>query len=256
MIAGSLDSASLLVATALSLGAAAMLPGLSAGGRDRHRRLQTLATLLRAPDPAARIDALERAAALEPGDRARLARLLRKELVAGTLVPPAQALTTWFIRQILALLSDSRLRVRADAARMLRDLISRTEPNGGDVSGISPAVGVAVELASRRDHRALVLVKTFTSMPDVGAGLYPWLPVRWLMRNRFDSMARIGQCRRPVFFAHGTTDSLIPFALGKELYEAANEPKRFLTLPGADHNDPLPAVFFADLKKFLAETGK
>ncbi len=122
--------------------------------------------------------------------------------------------------------------------------------------GKSMGGGVAVELASRRDHRALVLVKTFTSMPDVGAGLYPWLPVRWLMRNRFDSMARIGQCRRPVFFAHGTTDSLIPFALGKELYEAANEPKRFLTLPGADHNDPLPAVFFADLKKFLAETGK
>ncbi|MCI0456234.1 MAG: alpha/beta hydrolase [Gemmataceae bacterium] len=121
--------------------------------------------------------------------------------------------------------------------------------------GKSMGGGVAVELASRRDHRALVLVKTFTSMPDVGAGLYPWLPVRWLMRNRFDSLARIGQCKRPVFFAHGTTDRVIPFALGKELYEAANQPKQFLVLPDVDHNDPLPEVFFAELKRFLSEKG-
>jgi HEAT repeat protein len=146
MTAGILDSASLLWAAALSLGGAAMLPGLSSGGRDRQRRLHTLVTLLRAADPATRIDALERAAALEPGERARLARLLRKELVAGTQTPPAQALTTWFIRQILALLGDSRLRVRTDAARMLRDLISRAE-RGEDTSGIAPAVAVAVELA-------------------------------------------------------------------------------------------------------------
>jgi fermentation-respiration switch protein FrsA (DUF1100 family) len=77
---------------------------------------------------------------------------------------------------------------------------------GGSLGG-----GVAVDLASRRPHRALVLCKTFTSIPDVGQALYPWLPVRWLMRNRYDSLAKLVTCRQPVFIGHGTVDELIPF---------------------------------------------
>src|SRR5439155_16684153 len=50
---------------------------------------------------------------------------------------------------------------------------------GGSLGG-----GVAVDLASRREHRALLLVNTFSSLPDTAAHLYPWLPVRWVMRNR------------------------------------------------------------------------
>ena len=118
---------------------------------------------------------------------------------------------------------------------------------GGSLGG-----GVAVDLASRKTHRALILAKTFTSAPDVGASAYPWLPVRWLMRNRFDSLGKIGKCRRPVFIGHGDADGLIPFAQGKRLFEAANEPRQFLALFGADHNDPLPEVFFTELRRFLA----
>jgi fermentation-respiration switch protein FrsA (DUF1100 family) len=151
--------------------------------------------------------------------------------------------------------SESGCYATAEAAYDWLTKQQKIAPEKVILFGKSMGGGVAVELASRRDHRALVLVKTFTSMPDVGAGLYWWLPVRWLMRNRFDSMSRIGQCKRPLFVAHGTSDSLIPFALGKELYEAANEPKRFLALPGVDHNDELPEVFFTDLKKFLNEKG-
>lgn len=117
---------------------------------------------------------------------------------------------------------------------------------GGSLGG-----GVAVELAARREHRALVLMKTFTSAPDVGHCMYPWLPVRWLMRNRFDSLGKIGNCRKPVFVAHGTADSLIPFKLGKQLYEAANEPKMFFQIDGGDHNSPLPAACFDQLRAFL-----
>jgi fermentation-respiration switch protein FrsA (DUF1100 family) len=120
---------------------------------------------------------------------------------------------------------------------------------GGSLGG-----GVAVDLASRKSHRALVLAKTFTSLPDVGQRLYPWLPVRWLMRNRFDNLGKIGRCRQPVFIVHGTADSLVPFALGKRLYEAANEPKRFYQVDGADHNEPLPSDFFHKLHDFLVET--
>jgi fermentation-respiration switch protein FrsA (DUF1100 family) len=119
---------------------------------------------------------------------------------------------------------------------------------GGSLGG-----GVAVDLASRKPHRALILVKTFTTMPDVGGGLYPWLPVRWLMRNRFDNLAKIGKCTRPVFIAHGTTDRLVPYGLGERLFAAANEPKYFFRMDGVDHDGPVPAAMFAALTRFLAE---
>ncbi len=95
--------------------------------------------------------------------------------------------------------------------------------------------------------------KTFTSVPDVGQRLYPWLPVRWLMRNRFDSLAKIGKCRRPVFIGHGTTDDLIPFVLGERLFAAANAPKQFFRIEAGGHNDPLPRAFFDALRQFLAQ---
>lgn len=122
---------------------------------------------------------------------------------------------------------------------------------GGSLGG-----GVATDLASRRPHRALVLARTFTSLPDTAAHIYPWLPVRLLMRNRYDNLAKIGRCHRPVFIAHGTADSIVPFSLGQRLYVAANEPKRFLPLEGQDHNDPLPAEFYRAVRQFLEEVEK
>jgi uncharacterized protein len=119
--------------------------------------------------------------------------------------------------------------------------------------GKSLGGGVATELAIRHDHRVLCLVKTYTSLPDVGCYLYPWLPVRLLMRNRFDSLSRIVDCHRPVFVAHGTADEMIPFALGMRLYEAANEPKQFLAMQGHAHNDPFPDEFYTALKTFLGK---
>jgi fermentation-respiration switch protein FrsA (DUF1100 family) len=118
---------------------------------------------------------------------------------------------------------------------------------GGSLGG-----GVAVDLARRRPHRALVLAQTFTSLPDVGGRQFPWLPVRWLMRNRFDNLAKIGHCRRPVFISHGTADRVVPFQLGQRLFAAANEPKEFLRVEGGDHNEAAPA-FYVTLRRFLAK---
>lgn len=121
--------------------------------------------------------------------------------------------------------------------------------------GASLGGGVVTDLASRKDHRALVLVKTFTSMPDIAADLYWWLPApkRLLMSNQFDSVSKIKRVHRPVFIAHGTTDTLIPYTHGVKLLEAANEPKGFYSMPGANHNDGLLAGFFTALKAFLGE---
>ena len=119
--------------------------------------------------------------------------------------------------------------------------------------GCSLGGGVATELATQREHLALILVKTFTSAPDVGARWFPWAPVRWIMRTRFDNLQKIGAVRTPVFIAHGDGDDVIPYEHGERLYAAANEPKQFLRLPGQNHNDPLAAEYFEGLRKFLRD---
>jgi fermentation-respiration switch protein FrsA (DUF1100 family) len=120
--------------------------------------------------------------------------------------------------------------------------------------GESLGGGVAVELATRHDHEALALVFPFTSLPAAAKCHYPWVPCGLLMANRYDNLSKIGTYRRPVFITHGTADEVIPFSLGKELFEAANEPKRFLPLDGATHNGGLDERFYTELRRFLDET--
>jgi fermentation-respiration switch protein FrsA (DUF1100 family) len=104
--------------------------------------------------------------------------------------------------------------------------------------GESLGGGVMVDLAARDGARGLVLENTFTSLPDVAARHYPIFPVRLLMRNRLDSLSKIADYRGPLLQAHGQADTIIPFELGRRLFDAANEPKRFVPLAGHDHNDP------------------
>lgn len=117
--------------------------------------------------------------------------------------------------------------------------------------GNSLGGGVATEIASRRDHRALVLTKTFTSMADMAQRRFPFVPARWLVRNRFDNLAKIGACRRPIFIAHGECDHLIPLSQGQELFAAAPEPKRFFIMSGCGHDGELTTEMLVSLRDFL-----
>lgn len=124
------------------------------------------------------------------------------------------------------------------------------------ILGESLGGGVATELAARMPPRALVLVKTFTSLPAAAKWHYPWLPTHTLMSNRFDSLAKLPKLTCPVFVAHGTADRVVPFAHAEQLFATANEPKRFLRLDEQDHNAWLTADYHAALADFLATAAR
>ena len=121
------------------------------------------------------------------------------------------------------------------------------------IYGRSLGTAVAVDLASRQPHRALVLVSPFTSLPDVVDRRYRLLPAQLLMHNRFASITKVGECKGPLLVVHGTADQQVPLALGKALVAAAPEPKRFLAIPGAGHGDCVKPAMFAALSVFLLE---
>lgn len=117
--------------------------------------------------------------------------------------------------------------------------------------GRSLGGGVAVDLAAADGARALVLESTFTSLPDVGAYHYPLLPVRLLMRNRFDSIHKIANYHGPLLQSHGTADTIVPYKIGRRLFEAANEPKQFFPIQESDHNVLPPRGYYKALVEFL-----
>ncbi len=102
--------------------------------------------------------------------------------------------------------------------------------------GESLGGAVAAWLAARQKPAALVIASGFTSVPDLGQQLYPFLPVRWLARIRYDTREYLRAVAAPVLIAHSPEDDIIPFEHGRVLYAAANPPKQFLELAGG-HND-------------------
>lgn len=119
------------------------------------------------------------------------------------------------------------------------------------VLGESLGGAVAVDVAAKDGARALVLESTFTSLPDVAAYHYPWLPARLLMHTQFDSLKKISAYHGPLLQSHGDADTIVPYAVGRRLFQAANEPKEFVTLPRRDHNDLPPRDYYEKLRQFL-----
>jgi fermentation-respiration switch protein FrsA (DUF1100 family) len=125
-------------------------------------------------------------------------------------------------------------------ARAARDFLVRR--NDVDASrliyfGESLGSAVAAELAAEHPPAALVLRSPFTSMTDVGQHHYWWLPVRWLIQDRYATIDLIGRVRSPLLVIVGERDSIVPVEFSRRLYEAAKEPKTILSMPDADHND-------------------
>jgi len=117
--------------------------------------------------------------------------------------------------------------------------------------GESLGGGVATQLATEFPHDGLVLMKSFTTLPDTAHVHYPWLPVRWLMCNRFDSLSKMEKVKGPVFVVGATADRVIPFVQSERLFAAAPEPKQMRRLEGDDHGSPLPSDFLPEMRQFL-----
>ena len=103
--------------------------------------------------------------------------------------------------------------------------------------GESLGSAVAAELAAEHPAAALILRSPFTSMADVGQHHYWWLPVRWLIQDRYSTIDPIGRVRSPLLVIVGERDRIVPAEFSRRLYDAAREPKTILAMPEADHND-------------------
>ncbi len=104
------------------------------------------------------------------------------------------------------------------------------------IHGRSLGGGVAVYLAEEHTPAALIAESTFTSIPDVAARMFPFLPVRWVCRIKYNSAERIAHVKCPVLVVHSPADEVIHYDFGKKLYAAAGQPKQFLEISGG-HND-------------------
>lgn len=113
--------------------------------------------------------------------------------------------------------------------------------------GESLGSAIAVQLASRTKVGAVMLEAPFTSAAEAGQRAYPFLPVKWLIFDRFDSLALIGRVTAPLLLVHGEDDNVSPVDLGRKLFAAANQPKEAHFLPRAGHND-LPLYGLADIE--------
>ncbi len=120
--------------------------------------------------------------------------------------------------------------------------------------GESLGTGVAVALAAAHPVAAIILDAPFTSAAAVGAAHYPFLPVRWLIKDPFYSDRRILDVRAPVLVLHGARDDVIPIALGEQLFALIPGPKQFVRFADAGHNDLDHYGATQTVREFLAKT--
>ena len=116
--------------------------------------------------------------------------------------------------------------------------------------GHSLGSGVAARMASEGRGSALILESAYTAIVDVAARQYPAFPVRWLMKDRFDTLSLVEKIRMPVLIIHGTEDQVVPFDIGEALARAFGKRSSFVPILGAGHN-PDPVDFHPTVIEWL-----
>jgi fermentation-respiration switch protein FrsA (DUF1100 family) len=122
--------------------------------------------------------------------------------------------------------------------------------------GHSLGTGIAVKLAATKPVGKLILEAPYSSTADIAASLFPFVPVRWLMRDQLHSDQWIGKVHVPLLIMHGARDDAIDIRLGRRLFGLANEPKRFIAYPQGNHIDLDDYGAGAAARAFIAEDVK
>lgn len=126
----------------------------------------------------------------------------------------------------------------ADGKLAYQSLVAEgVSPDDIIVYGESLGSGIAVQLAASERVGGLMLDAPYTSLVDVAEEVYPYLPARLLMTDRYETMDYIGQVTAPLLVMQGENDEVVPIAMGRAVFAAANEPKTLRTFPGAGHSD-------------------
>jgi fermentation-respiration switch protein FrsA (DUF1100 family) len=146
-----------------------------------------------------------------------------------------------------------------DAQAAYAHLLSRDDVDKERITIFGRSLGgaVAVDLASRVPCRRLILESTFSSAADMAGHILPILPLGRFVTERFDSASKIDKVRAPLLQFHGTQDEIVPYQLGRKLHESAREPKEFVSIPGATHNDTYYVggrAYFEKIRSFISES--
>jgi len=125
------------------------------------------------------------------------------------------------------------------------------EENNIIIYGESLGTGVATEIAQNENFAGIILESPFTSMIDAGKDKYPFLPVRFLLKDKYESVKKIKNIRSPILIMHGKVDNIVPFYMGKKIYDLANEPKYSYFSEYDDHMMEYNKSLLNALKEFI-----
>jgi len=131
--------------------------------------------------------------------------------------------------------------------------VARYPPGRVVLWGESLGTAVAIALAATHEVGGLILDAPFTSAADVGAAAYPFVPVRWLIKDAFRSDLRIPKVTAPILVLHGARDGVVSIRFGERLFALANEPKRFVRFVDGTHVDLDDHGAVDAVRKFLAD---
>jgi fermentation-respiration switch protein FrsA (DUF1100 family) len=143
-------------------------------------------------------------------------------------------------------------------ARAARRYLEDSGRGGADnivYFGHSLGAAIAVELTTAHPPLGIVLASPFASASDMSRIVFPLLPSGWLVRSRYNSLRRISGVRCPLLILHGERDATVPISQARKLFDAANPPKDFQSLPDAGHNHIFEEggeVYWSALERFLA----
>jgi fermentation-respiration switch protein FrsA (DUF1100 family) len=114
---------------------------------------------------------------------------------------------------------------------------SGVRPEDVILYGESLGSGVATQVSLEKPVAGLILDAPFTSVVELGAMIYPWLPIRLLLLDRYETIRDIGRVRAPILVLHGERDHTVPVEMGRRVFAAAREPKQMVTFPEAAHSN-------------------